>query len=107
MSCLGLFYAFKSIKLSELMSHLYAVNLFKFSISIIILIIACVVRSKRLQYLAQPLDQHISTHHLFGATMIGYFGNGILFFRLGELLKAYAISLDRKIKPSESLVDNA
>ena len=49
-----------------------------------------------------PIDKSISTHHLFGATMIGYFGNGILFFRLGELLKAYAISQGRKIKPSES-----
>ena len=34
--------------------------------------------------------------------MVGYFGNGILFFRLGEVLKAYAISQGRKIKPSES-----
>ena len=53
-------------------------------------------------YLASPMDKNISTHHLFGATMIGYFGNGILFFRLGELLKAYAISQGRKITPSES-----
>ena len=101
-SFLGLFYAFESIKLSELMHHLYALDIFKFSLSIFILIFSCVIRSKRLKYLIAPLDKSISTHHLFGATMIGYFGNGILFFRLGELLKAYAISQGKKIKPSES-----
>ena len=30
--------------------------------------------------------------------MIGYFGNGVLVFRLGELLKAYSISRNSKIK---------
>jgi len=101
-SCFGLFYAFKSIELAKLLDHLYSVNLFKFSISILVLIGACVIRAKRLKYLALPIDKSITTHHLFGATMIGYFGNGILFFRLGELLKAYAISQGREIKPSES-----
>ena len=101
-SCFGLFYAFKSIELAELLDHLYSVDLFKFSLSILILIVACIIRAKRLKYLALPMDKNISTHHLFGATMIGYFGNGILFFRLGELLKAYAISQGREIRPSES-----
>ena len=101
-SCFGLFYAFKSIELAELLDHLYSVNLFKFSLSILILIFACIIRARRLKYLALPMDKSISTQHLFGATMIGYFGNGILLFRLGELLKAYAISQGRKIKPSES-----
>ena len=101
-SSIGLFYAFKSIELSKLLEQLYAVDAFKFFLSIFILIIACIVRSRRLKYLSAPIDKNISTHHLFGATMIGYFGNGILFFRLGELLKAYAISQGRKIKPSES-----
>ena len=98
----GLFYAFKSIDFTELLEHLFSVDLFKFSLSILILIVACIIRAKRLKYLAIPMDKNISTHHLFGATMIGYFGNGILFFRLGELLKAYAISQGREIKPSES-----
>ena len=101
-SCFGLFYSFQSIELSELFGHLYSVDLFRFFLSILIIIVACIIRAKRLKYLALPIDKSISTHHFFGATMIGYFGNGILFFRLGELLKAYAISQGRKIKPSES-----
>ena len=88
--------------MSELLDHLYSVNLFKFFLSILILIVACVIRAKRLKYLALPMDESISTHHLFGATMIGYFGNGVLFFRLGEILKAYAISQGKEIKTSES-----
>ena len=101
-SFLGLLFAFKSIELSELIEHLYEVKMFKFFLSIFILIVSCVIRSKRLKYLTVSIDKSISTHHLFGATMIGYFGNGVLFFRLGELLKAYAIAQDRKIKTSES-----
>ncbi len=101
-SCIGLIYAFESIELTELLHHLYAVDTFKFSLSIVILLVACAIRAKRLSYLAAPIDKNISTHHLFAATMIGYFGNGILFFRLGELLKAYAISQGRRIKISES-----
>ena len=101
-SCFGLFYAFKSIEFSELLDHLYAVDLIKFALAMLILILACIIRAKRLKYLAIPIDKSMTTHHLFGATMIGYFGNGILFFRLGELLKAYAISQGKRIKPSES-----
>ncbi len=102
LSSLGLLYAFENIEFHELIDRLYDVNLFKFLLSIIILIVACIVRSKRLKYLAAPIDKNISTHHLFGATMIGYFGNGILFFRLGEVLKSYAIAQGKKIKPLES-----
>ena len=101
-SCLGLFYAFKSIEIAELLDHIYSIDIVKFYLSILILIVSCIIRAKRLKYLALPIDESIPTHHLFGATMIGYFGNGILFFRLGELLKAYAISQGRKIKHSES-----
>jgi hypothetical protein len=74
----------------------------RFSAAIIILIVACIFRAKRLQYIVSPLDDNISLHHLFSSTMIGYFGNGILFFRLGEVLKAYSISQGNKITPSES-----
>ena len=64
--------------------------------------LACIFRSKRLQYIVSPIDNKITLHHLFSSTMIGYFGNGILFFRLGEVLKAYSISQGNKITASES-----
>ena len=102
LSLFGLFYAFKSIEFSELYHHIISVDILKFTLAISILMLSCLFRAKRLKYIISPLDDGISTHHLFGATMIGYFGNGILFFRLGELLKAYSISQGNNIKTSES-----
>ena len=101
-SFIGLFYAFDDIEFSEIVHHFSSLGIIKFALSIIILMFACIIRAKRLKYIISPLDENITTHHLFGATMIGYFGNGILFFRLGELLKAYSISQGNNIKTSES-----
>ena len=101
-SSIGLYYAFEDIKFSELSHHFASLDILKFTLSIIILMFACIIRAKRLKYIISPLDNNITTHHLFGATMIGYFGNGILFFRLGELLKAYSISQGNNIRTSES-----
>ena len=101
-SSIGLYYAFDDIEFSELYHHFASLDILKFTLSIIILMFACIIRAKRLKYIISPLDNNITTHHLFGATMIGYFGNGILFFRLGELLKAYSISQGNNIKTSES-----
>ena len=102
LSFIGLYYAFESIEFSELYRHIISVNLFKLALAISILMLSCIIRAKRLKYIISPIDTDISTHHLFGATMIGYFGNGILFFRLGELLKAFSISQGNDIKTSES-----
>ena len=101
-SSIGLYYAFDDIEFSELFYHFASLDILKFFLSIIILMFSCVCRAKRLKYIISPIDDNITTHHLFGATMIGYFGNGILFFRLGELLKAYAISQGNNIRTSES-----
>ena len=102
LSFTGLYYAFESIEFAQLYDHIMSVNLFKLALAILILMLSCIIRAKRLKYIISPLDNDISTHHLFGATMIGYFGNGILFFRLGELLKAFSISQGNNIKTSES-----
>ena len=101
-SVLGLYFAFYNIDFNDLLYRILTVDLMRFSVAIIILIVACIFRAKRLQYIVSPLDNNISLHHLFSSTMIGYFGNGILFFRLGEVLKAYSISQGNKITPSES-----
>lgn len=102
LSILGLYLAFYNIDFNNLVDQLSAVNLTKFFAAIIILMISCIIRAKRLQYILVPLDDGISLHHLFSSTMIGYFGNGILLFRLGEVLKAYSISVGNKVSTSES-----
>ncbi len=101
-SVVGLYFAFYNIDFRDLFSHILKVDLIQFTAAVIILILACIFRAKRLQYIVSPLDNNISVHHLFSSTMIGYFGNGILFFRLGEVLKAYSISQNNKITTSES-----
>jgi len=101
-SAIGLYFAFHNIDFNDLSNRLLKIDLIKFFAAIFILMVACIVRSKRLQYILYPLDKNISLHHLFSATMIGYFGNGILFFRFGEILKAYSISQGNKITTSES-----
>ena len=101
-SVVGLYFAFYNIDFRDLFSHILKVDLIQFTAAVIILILACIFRAKRLQYIVSPIDSNISLHHLFSSTMIGYFGNGILFFRLGEILKAYSISQNNKITTSES-----
>ena len=101
-SLCGLYFAFHNIDFEILYDRLLKVDLIKFSLSISILMLACIFRSKRLQYIVSPIDDRITLHHLFSSTMIGYFGNGILFFRLGEVLKAYSISQGNRISTSES-----
>ena len=101
-SAIGLYFAFHNIDFNNLFNRLLRIDLIKFFAAIFILMVACIVRAKRLQYILYPLDKNISLHHLFSSTMIGYFGNGILFFRFGEILKAYSISQGNKITTSES-----
>ncbi len=102
LSLFGLYFAFYNIDFQILYDRLLKVDTIKFSLSVVFLILACIIRSKRLQYIASPIDDDITLHHLFSSTMIGYFGNGILFFRLGEVLKAYSISQGNKITASQS-----
>ena len=101
-SLFGLYFAFYNIDFEILFDRLLKVDLIRFSLSVAILMLACIFRSKRLQYIVSPIDDRITLHHLFSSTMIGYFGNGILFFRLGEVLKAYSVSQGNKITTSES-----
>jgi len=101
-SVCGLYFAFYNIDFGILYNRLLKVDSIRFSLSVAILMLACIFRSKRLQYIVSPIDDRITLHHLFSSTMIGYFGNGILFFRLGEVLKAYSISRGNRITTSES-----
>ena len=98
-SIAGLYFAFSNIDFRNLLNRILTVDVIRFLAAIFILIIACLFRAKRLQYIVFPIDNNISLHHMFSSTMIGYFGNGVLLFRLGEILKAYSISQGNKITP--------
>ena len=100
-SAVGLYFAFQGDDFVILWAHLSEVEWFPFIIAVILLIFSVVVRAKRWQYILEPLE-HVPLHPLFSSTMIGYFGNNILVFRLGELLRAYSIAVGRKMTVSQA-----
>ena len=95
-SIAGLYMAFKGEDLTELIFHLSRVDIFEVSFACFLLVSSCVIRAYRWQLLLNPFDK-IQLKTVFGATMIGYFGNGIFAFRLGELLKAYSVAKKTRI----------
>lgn len=96
-SIFGLYLAFKGENLTEIIFHLSQINFGNIFIACVLLLLSCVVRAYRWQLLLKPFD-FIPLKSVFSATMIGYFGNGVMAFRLGELLKSYSVSKGTKIK---------
>ena len=96
----GLYFAFEGEDFAELKENLVNVNINDIYIAVILLIFSCLPRALRWQLLIKPFES-MSLHHVFSATMIGYFGNNVLVFRLGELLKAYVLSNGRKVTTSQ------
>ena len=84
----GLYFAFHGENFQELTQQFRQVQWLPFWISIFLLLISCLVRALRWQYVLNPVA-HIAIHPLFGSVMIGYFGNNILPFRLGEFVRSY------------------
>jgi hypothetical protein len=98
-SSVGLYYAFDQVDFNELWFHLKSVNLLWLSIAIMLLIFSVAIRAERWQLLLEPIE-NIRFHPLFAATMVGYFGNAVLPFRLGELLRAYTIAARENVETS-------
>ena len=57
-------------------------------------VLAVMIRAWRWQLLLAPIER-IAFEPLFSATMIGYFGNGVLPLRIGELMRAAALGRRR------------
>ncbi len=100
-SLAGLYFAFRGVEFEELLGAITRVNGFYIFASIFLMVFSVVLRALRWRLILGPL-QNISFHPLFGATMIGYFGNSVLPFRLGELLRAYSLSRTKPISASEA-----
>jgi hypothetical protein len=86
----GLAIAFRRVDLAALGTALADANWWWFAGAVVAVIAAIVVRAWRWQLLLAPIER-IGTGPLFSATMVGYFGNGVLPMRLGELMRAVAI----------------
>ena len=92
-------YAFWNLDINQLWVHLQTVNLSYIFAGIILSIYSVHIRAKRWQVLLKPLIE-IPVYPLFSATVIGYFGNSVLPFRLGELLRGYSLSKEYPLKVS-------
>ncbi len=90
-SIAGLYYAFSGIDFVELWKIIKQIDLFYGFLALSIILFSNVVRALRWQILAYPLDR-ISFKPAFSSIMIGYFGNSVLPFRMGEFLRAYVIA---------------
>tara|TARA_B100000900_G_scaffold247917_1_gene210947 strand:+ start:753 stop:1742 length:990 start_codon:yes stop_codon:yes gene_type:complete len=100
-SIIGLYFAFSGQDFESLGYNLSNVNINKVCIAIALLIVSCLPRALRWKLLVEPFES-MSFNHVFSATMIGYFGNGILFFRLGEFLKAFVLAKQHKITVTQA-----
>jgi hypothetical protein len=87
------------LDVSQLWIHFQTVNLLYILAVFVLFIYSVQVRAKRWQELLKPLIE-IPVSPLFSSTMIGYFGNNVLPFRLGELLRGYSLSKECPLKVS-------
>ena len=100
LSITGIYIALSGEDFPSLFNEIYKVNYLGVFACSIALISSCYIRAYRWKLLIDPIEE-ISLKEIFSSTMIGYFGNGILAFRLGELLKAYSVSKNHSIQVSE------
>jgi len=91
-SAAGLWYAFREMNFNELIEYLSQTNLSYILLAMLIMVASVALRAYRWQLMLKPI-QIFTFNPLF-------FGNGVLPFRLGELLRAYAISRTNNITAS-------
>lgn len=94
--------AVRGIDFAELSQSFYAVSLFFVFFSIGLNMLTCWLRAIRWQYLLLPIKE-IHTHNVFSALMIGFMINNVLPFRLGELVRCYALKQSDNISFSASI----
>ena len=102
LSFIGLYFAFQNIDLNDLLKSFESINYFWIFVAIILLILYTYVRSLRWRLLLFSLKL-VTIKDLFASNMVGYFGNSILPFKMGEILRGYAISRNNDLKTSTVL----
>jgi len=90
-SVTGLYYAFRQVNFWELWISIKNVNIILILLAVFILVLSNVIRAWRWQILVKPIKD-VSFDPAFSSIMIGYFGNSVLPFRMGEFLRAYVVA---------------
>jgi len=95
-SALGLYLGFRKFNGVEFWASLKQTKLWIFGLSMAIMVVMIYVRGWRWKYLIDPI-RNLPVRHIFEMEMIGFFGNNVFPFRLGEFLRAYSLSKVQKI----------
>jgi len=101
-SVFGLYYAFRQVNFLELWINIKNVNIILIFLAVFILVLSNVIRAWRWQILVKPIKD-VSFDSAFSSIMIGYFGNSVLPFRMGEFLRAYVVADKTSLTASTAL----
>ena len=100
-SIIGIYLAFMGEDFDGLIHQIKQVKIPGITLGCFLLVTSCIVRAYRWKLIMDPVEK-IPLHDVFSATMVGYFGNGILAFRLGELLRAYSVTSGRHMSATQA-----
>ena len=100
-SIIGIYLAFMGEDFDGLIHQIKQVNMSGITLGCFLLVTSCIIRAYRWKLIMDPVEK-IPLHDVFSATMVGYFGNGILAFRLGELLRAYSVTSGRHMSATQA-----
>ena len=101
-SAVFLLWALQGLDLKQVFTYLQHGNYLWLIPSVAVYFLAVLVRTWRWDYLLRPLKR-ISIRRLFPVVVIGYMGNNIFPFRIGELLRAYVLKRNEDVSISSSL----
>jgi len=90
-SLLLIWLIFKGTNWSEFLKAIQNINYFIIIAAMAIMVFSVWIRAIRWRILISKVG-NVSTKDLYKVTMVGYMGNNILPLKMGELLRAYAIS---------------
>jgi uncharacterized protein (TIRG00374 family) len=95
-SALGIYLGFRKFNGAEFFASLKQTKLWIFGLSMLVMTGMVFLRGWRWKYLILPI-RDLPVKHVFEMEMIGFFGNNVFPFRLGEFLRAYSLSKVQKI----------
>ncbi|MFH1214247.1 MAG: lysylphosphatidylglycerol synthase transmembrane domain-containing protein [Candidatus Neomarinimicrobiota bacterium] len=90
-SALGLYLGFRKFNGAEFLTSLEQTNLGIFGLAMVVMVLMVMIRAWRWKYLLYPI-RDLRVKPVFEMEMIGFFGNNVFPFRLGEILRAYSMS---------------
>ncbi len=93
------YYSFKDLEWQPFWEAVLSINYWILAAGGIVLISSNVIRAARWRILLSP-QKEIKRKYLFEATLMGYMGNNVLPFKLGEVLRAVVVSKRHELKVS-------